>query len=80
MEMGCVEPEAVLQRHPFRQPLLSHDGLKVEALAPVLDQDMEATVITVDRNGGWNCRQEQDWMACLLLYKGWLLLGSLNAP
>lgn len=60
MEMGCVLPEAVLRSQLRRQPLLSHDGLEVQALAPVLDQDVEAPIGAVDGNGGWNCRQEQD--------------------
>lgn len=31
---------------------------------------MEAAILALDRNGGWNCRQEQAVMACLLCYKG----------
>lgn len=54
MEMGCVLHEAVLPRQLCRHRLLSHDSLEVEALAPVLDHDMEATISAVDRNGGCN--------------------------
>lgn len=70
MEMGCVLPEAVLPRQLCRHPLLSHDGLEVEALAPVLDQDIEAAMFAVDRKRGRNCMQKQDLMAHLLCYKG----------
>lgn len=66
MEMGCVETKAVLLRQFCRQLLSSHNSLKVEALAPILDQDMEITIFAVDRNGGWNCRQ--GYLISQLLY------------